>query len=257
MREALLHAIAAIAEDAGAAILGVYESDFAVRHKDDGSPLTRADEASEGVILPALAALTPDIPIVSEEQVAAGAGPKTIGRRYWLVDPLDGTKEFVKRNGEFCVSIGLVKDGRPSLGVLHGPVGGVTYAGEVGVGAWMRRGGETEKPIACRQPPVDGLDVVVSRSHNAPGATAEVLARVRVRGHVAQGSALKFAVLAQGRADLYVRAGPTCEWDTAGGHALLEAAGGRVMQLDHTPLEYGKKGFLNPPFLALGRIDPP
>jgi 3'(2'), 5'-bisphosphate nucleotidase len=254
----LLPTIADIARRAGAAIMEVYRTDFDVERKDDGSPLTLADTASEAVILPALAALTPDIPIVSEESAETNATPDRIGNRFWLVDPLDGTREFLKRNDEFCVAIGLIDDGVPVLGVLHGPALDVTYAA-AGPGTATRAwGGGAPQPISCRTPPADGIDVLASRSHRVDADLETFLAAYTVRERVPQGSALKFGRIAAGEVDLYPRLGPTMEWDTAGGHAIVLAAGGSVLSLDEKfridgPLQYAKPKYLNGNFLVAGR----
>jgi 3'(2'), 5'-bisphosphate nucleotidase len=255
----LLPAVAEIARNAGKAILEIYRSDdFDVERKDDGSPLTRADTASEAVILPALSALTPDIPIVSEESADTNATPDKVGDRFWLVDPLDGTKEFLKRNDEFCVSLGLIVDGIPVLGVLHGPALDVTYAGAGANTAWRAYGDGAPQPIACRVPAADGIDVLASRSHRNVDKLESFLAAYTVRDRVPQGSALKFGRIAAGEVDLYPRLGPTMEWDTAGGHALILAAGGSVLSIGddlsvNGPLQYAKPNYLNGNFLVAGK----
>ena len=252
--KALLDAVAAIARDAGRAILEVYRGEHATETKLDGTPVTAADHAAEAVILPRLAALTPDVPVISEERVAAGEPPDLGDGRFWLVDPLDGTREFVKRNDEFCVSIGLIEAGQPVLGVLYGPVDEVLYGAADG-DAIRAVGAGAPAPIACRRPPADGLDLLVSRSHRRGEKVARFVAEagITVRQHLPQGSALKFGRLAAGEADLYARLGPTSEWDTAAGHAIVLAAGGQLETLDGGPLVYGKADMLNPGFLAWGR----
>lgn len=250
---ALLPAVIDIAERAGRAILAVYDRDFKTTTKSDGSHLTEADLNSEAVILPALASLTPDIPTISEERVAAGHIPELAGAICWYVDPLDGTREFVSRNDEFCVSIGLIRSGAPVLGVLHGPALGVTYAAAGAGTAVRRQGTETAVAIAARAPSVDGLVAMVSRSHRKKSEATVSHSKIPVSEQRPMGSALKFGLIADGNADIYPRLGPTCEWDTAGGHAILEAAGGRIETLDGEPLEYGKPNFLNPGFIAFGR----
>jgi 3'(2'), 5'-bisphosphate nucleotidase len=249
-RTALLEQLLPVARAAGEAIMAVYASDFAARAKSDGSPVTLADERAEAVILPALEALTPDVPIVSEERAAATGAP-TVDRSFWLVDPLDGTKEFIGRNGEFTVNIALVEDRAPVLGVVLAPALDLLYAGAVGAGAFMEHAGR-RAPIACRRPPADGLIVVSSRSHGDEAALARFLAGRRVASSTAAGSSLKFCKVAAGEADLYPRLGRTMEWDTAAGHALLAAAGGRVTDLDGKDLQYSKAGFANPHFVATG-----
>ena len=247
----LLDGIIRIAYEAGEAILGVYAGAFEVRAKRDASPVTEADERAEELILRRLAALAPDIPVVSEEASAAGRTPR-VGERFWLVDPLDGTKEFVSRNGEFTVNIALVESGRPTLGVVLAPALGRLYAGSPVQGALAEEQGERRK-IACRAAPADGIVVVSSRSHGDEGALTAFLSGRRVGSAASAGSSLKFCLVAAGHADLYPRLGRTMEWDTAAGHAVLAAAGGSVTALDGTEVAYGKPGFVNPHFVAAGR----
>jgi 3'(2'), 5'-bisphosphate nucleotidase len=250
-RPVLLERLLPIARAGGDAILQVYATDFEVRGKADDSPVTAADERAEAVILPALADLTPEIPVVSEEAVAAGRIPR-VGERFWLVDPLDGTKEFIRRNGEFTVNIGLIERGAPVLGVVLAPALGRLYAGAAGHGAYREDAGG-RKPIACRVASPTGLTVVASRSHGDTAALERFLAGRKVAAQTNAGSSLKFCLIAAGEADLYPRLGRTMEWDTAAGHAVLAAAGGRVTTLEGTDLQYGKPGFENPHFVAQGR----
>ncbi|MFO1270182.1 MAG: 3'(2'),5'-bisphosphate nucleotidase CysQ [Rubrivivax sp.] len=244
----LLAAVAAIARRAGDLILDVYRTDFAVRGKGDASPVTEADERAEGLIVPALEALAPGVPVVAEEAVAAGRIPQ-VGDWFWLVDPLDGTKEFISRNGEFTVNIALVHAGRPVLGVVLAPALGRLFAGVVGQGASVEEGG-VRRPIRCRAVPAEGLTVVASRSHGDAAALDAFLAGRRVAALANAGSSLKLCLVAAGEADLYPRLGRTMEWDIAAGHAVLAAAGGRVNTLAGAPLAYGKPGFDNPHFVA-------
>jgi 3'(2'), 5'-bisphosphate nucleotidase len=251
-REALID----IAREAGKAILEVYASGFVVRAKGDASPVTDADVRAEDLILRRLRALEPRLPIVAEEQVAAGRNPE-IGGRFWLVDPLDGTREFVSRNGEFTVNIALIDGGVPVLGVVLAPVLGRLFAGGEGLGAIEETDaspahpdGRRRRRIACRPPPPEGLTVLASRSHGDVKALQRFLAGYPVRAVVSAGSSLKLCLLAAGEADLYPRLGRTMEWDIAAGHAVLRAAGGEVRQLDGLPLRYGKLGFENPHFVA-------
>lgn len=249
---ALLPALRAIAAQAGNAILGVYHGDHGVRAKADASPLTIADELADRLIVAALRELTPDIPVVSEETVET-AGPAAAGaRRFWLVDPLDGTKEFIKRNGEFTVNIALIEDASPIAGVIHIPVSGETFAGARGAGASVQRKGGLPQAIACRPCPPGGAVLMTSRSHADNAALDTYLGDTPVAERRIAGSALKFCRVADGTADLYPRLGPTSEWDTAAGQALVEAAGGRMTMLDGTPFRYGKKDFLNPGFVVRG-----
>ena len=256
MPELVTVALRRIAMTAGAEILAIYKRDFAVREKADASPVTEADEAAERLIVRELAMLSPDIPIVAEESFAAGNAPTALGNRFWLVDPLDGTKEFINRNGEFTVNIALVEGGRPVMGVVYAPAIGRMFCGTVGVGATAQQVdadgdlGEAS-PIAVRRPAADGLVVVASRSHR-DAKTDEYLAQYTVKQLTSAGSSLKFCLVAAGEADLYPRLGRTMEWDTAAGHAILAAAGGTVETLDGKPLGYGKPGLDNPHFVACG-----
>jgi 3'(2'), 5'-bisphosphate nucleotidase len=236
----LLPLVVEAAREAGREILRVYASDFAVTHKDDRSPVTAADHAAQDVILARLEAT--GIPVVSEEHPL----PDTAAHRFWLVDPLDGTKEFVARNDEFSVNIALVEDGYPVLGVIHAPVTGVTWTG--GNGRAARDGA----PIAARVAP-ERIVVIHSRSHANSAKLADFLGATPVAERKIAGSATKFCFVAQGDADLYPRLGPTSEWDTAAGQAILEAAGGSVTDLEGRRLSYGKPNFLNPSFIARGR----
>jgi 3'(2'), 5'-bisphosphate nucleotidase len=249
----LRRSIVGLARRAGGAILDIYDGEFAVRGKADRTPLTEADERSEAMIVAGLADLTPGIPVIAEEAQARGedgfgSAPPPL---FWLVDPLDGTREFVARNGQFAVCIGLVRDGRPVLGAVLSPVEGIVWSGIVGIGAFRQVRDGVETPIRARAKPAKGLVVVTSRSH-ASGAESAVASAHRIAEYRQLGSALKFGLLAEGSADLYPRMGPTSEWDTCAGEALLVAAGGHVERTDGRLLEYGKPGFLNPDFIARG-----
>lgn len=246
----MVEQVAALVRQAGAVVMEVYGTDFAVRGKLDASPVTEADERAEAVILRGLAAIDPAIPVVAEEAVAAGKIPQ-VGDRFWLVDPLDGTKEFINRNGEFTVNIALIESGVPALGVVFAPALDALYAGVVGEGAWVERGGGRQ-PIACRREPAAGLTVVGSRSHGDGDAMAAFLAGRKVAEQRSAGSSLKLCLVAEGCADVYPRLGRTMEWDIAAGHAVVAAAGGRVDTLAGQPLGYGKPGFENPHFVAWG-----
>jgi 3'(2'), 5'-bisphosphate nucleotidase len=251
-RERMLETARRAAVAAGEAILRVYATAFDVRIKTDNTPVCEADLASERIIVAMLTEAFPDIPIASEELVEA-EGPPPWAARFWAVDPLDGTKEFIARNGEFAVNIALIEHGIPVLGVIYGPALGVTYAA-CGPGTAMRqRDGSEPEPIQARSPSPEGLVVIHSRSHENSRRLAEFLQSYRVRERKKCGSALKFGVIAAGEADLYPRFGTTMEWDTAAGQAILEAAGGRVETLAGTPLTYGKPGLKNDGFLAWSR----
>ena len=242
--------VVAITRAAGALIMSVYATDFAVRGKDDASPVTEADERAEALIIEGLTRLAPEIPIVAEEMVAAGKVPQ-VGARFWLVDPLDGTKEFISRNGEFTVNIALVQDGTPVLGVVYAPALERLFAGVVGKGAWVEDA-VGRRPIGVRAVPADGLTVVASRSHGDAAALDAFLAGRKVARLANAGSSLKLCLVAAGEADLYPRLGRTMEWDIAAGHAVLSAAGGTVTRIDGSALGYGKPGFDNPHFVARG-----
>jgi len=248
----LLEPLGALARDAGAAIMEIYRSDFRVDAKTDASPVTEADLCAERLILAGLQRITPDIPVISEEAAASGVLPALQGRRFWLVDPLDGTKEFVRRNGEFTVNIALIVDGQPLVGVLYAPAQDRLFLGSPGL-ALAEEGGQPARPVRCRAAPSGGLVVLSSRSHRDPERFAAFLQSMPVAETRHSGSSLKFALIAAGEADLYPRCGRTMEWDTAAGHAILLAAGGIVTDLERQPLIYGKPGYENPPFLAWGQ----
>jgi 3'(2'), 5'-bisphosphate nucleotidase len=249
-RSDLLQRVISLARDAGAAILEVYATPFEVRGKADASPVTAADEKAEAIILAGLRRLDPAVPIVAEEEVSAGRIPQ-VGDRFWLVDPLDGTKEFVSRNGEFTVNIALIEQGRPVLGVVFAPALQRLYAGAEGAGAFVERDG-VRRDIRCRSCPPAGFTVVASRSHNDAAALDAFLASRRVASLSNAGSSLKLCLIAAGEADLYPRLGTTMEWDIAAGHAVVNAAGGKVTCVDGSELRYGKPGFANPHFVAAG-----
>jgi len=246
----LLPALEDMARQAAAAILDVYGRDFAVDHKGDDSPVTDADRRAEAIILAGLAALTPGVPVVAEEEVAAGRIPDIGTGPFWLVDPLDGTKEFVKRNGEFTVNIGLIQSGIPAAGVVLQPTLGLLWSG-AGPGTASAVGADgMRRPIACRRPPATGAVVVTSRSHRDPARMAAWMAPLAEPILDFAGSSLKFCRVAEGSADFYPRFGPTSEWDVAAAHAVLLAAGGEVVTFDGIPLAYAKPNFRNPDFLA-------
>jgi len=250
-RTALLDALIPVIRAAGDVILDIYRTDFEVRGKDDASPVTEADEKAEALILPALDALLPGVPVVAEEAVAAGHIPE-VSERFWLVDPLDGTKEFISRNGEFTVNIALIEHGRPVLGVVLAPALDRLFGGAVGAGAWIEEAG-VRRPISVRIPPAEGVTVVASRSHGDASALDAFLAPYKVAELRSAGSSLKICLVAAGEADLYPRLGRTMEWDIAAGHAVLAAAGGDLTVIDGAPLNYGKPGFDNPHFVAKAR----
>lgn len=251
----LLPALEAVARQAGTVILDVYAKDFAVESKADESPVTEADRRAEALILPALADLAPGIPVVAEEQAAAGRVPAVGSAPFWLVDPLDGTKEFIKRSGEFTVNIGLIVGGVPVVGVVFAPASGWLWSA---AGEATAVGPDGERRIlTCRPIPEAEPVVLASRSHGSAEALDRFLATLHRPSVARAGSSLKFCRIAEGVADFYPRFGPTSEWDTAAGHAVLIAAGGSVTSPDGTPLTYGKPGFLNSDgFLAQGSALP-
>jgi 3'(2'), 5'-bisphosphate nucleotidase len=247
----LLDLAADLAAKAGAEIRAIRARGFAVRRKADHSAVTEADQAAETIILAGLRAALPGCIVVAEEEVAAGIVTQA-APEFWLVDPLDGTREFTAGGDDFAVNIGLVRDARPVLGVVGVPATGVTYGGIVGRGAWRQQNG-TRVPIATRPVPPQGLTVVASRHHGDTARLDAFLAGRRLAGVVNFGSSLKFCRVAEGEADLYPRFGRTMEWDTCAPHAVLEAAGGAVTTIDGRPLRYGKPGWANPHFVCWGQ----
>ena len=237
---------------AGAEILEVYAQDFSVYEKSDKTPVTAADLAAERVIVEILRGAFPDIPIVSEEEVETDGLPPSAAR-FWAVDPLDGTREFIAKNGEFAVCIGLIEDGRPVLGVVHGPAIATTYAAH-GPGTAIRiKDGGAPEPISARVPAPEGIVAIHSRTNVNSRRLAEYFQGRTILERISCGSALKFGVLAAGEADLYPRFGTTMEWDTAAGQAILEAAGGSVVRVEGGPLPYAKHDLKNDAFLAWGK----
>jgi 3'(2'), 5'-bisphosphate nucleotidase len=245
-------AVCDIARRAGHEILEVYGSDFAHESKADASPLTEADLRAHRLIVAELTRLTPELPVLSEESAEVPYEERRAWRRYWLVDPLDGTREFVARNGEFTVNIALVENGRPVLGVVHIPVSDTTYSGAPGQGAWRETGARPPVPIAVRPRAATPLRVTGSRSHESPKLAAR-LAKLGPHEFLPAGSSIKLCLIADGSADLYPRMGGSSEWDIAAGQAVVEAAGGQVVSLeDGLALRYNKPDLLNPKFLAYG-----
>ena len=249
----LLRQIAAIARDAGEAILVVYAQDFEVERKQDHSPVTAADLAAQRVITAGLAELEHVLPVISEEARAAPWSQRREWPRYWLVDPLDGTREFIKRNGEFTVNIALIENHEPVLGVVLAPVTGELYAAARGEGAWLQREvGADWQRIGTRDLP-EQATVAGSRSH---GGSAVALLQQLIGDDytsVPLGSSLKFCLVARGDADVYLRRGATSEWDTAAAQSVLEEAGGAVLDLHGEPLRYNRgDSLINPEFIAVG-----
>ena len=250
----LVDDLAQAAREAGEAILEVVRRGFDVESKHDASPVTAADRAAELVILAALAKAAPGVPVIAEEEVAAGRIPAH-DDTYFLVDPLDGTKEFVRGGDDYTVNIGLIEGGTPKLGVVFAPATERLHGGCVGDGAWLDEGGG--RTSICTRPRGEELTAVASKSHLNQATIDYLEAAVGTCGYVSVGSSLKFCILAEGRADIYPRASPTSEWDTAAGHAVLLAAGGLVDGPDGSPLRYGKRAFLNRAFVATSGWRPP
>jgi len=245
-----LETLVRIARAAGVVVMRHYEEGCDARVKSDRSPVTDADEEAEKLILAELAEAFPGVPVIAEEEAAAGRVVQ-VDQHFFLVDPVDGTKEFIKRGGEFTVNIGEIVDGRAVAGVVFAPAIGRLFVGAVGDGAFEINDGGI-RAITTRTPDSDGLIAVSSKSHPDP-QTAELLSRMPIKGHTNAGSSLKFCLVAAGEADIYPRAGTTMEWDTAAGHAVLSAAGGNVTTWDGAPFLYGKPDFRNGAFIARGK----
>ena len=253
--KALVEPVVAMAREAGDAILEVYATDFDVQNKADESPLTQADLASHRCIVAGLKALTPDVPIISEEEGLPDFETRSSWSTYWLIDPLDGTKEFINRNGEFTVNIALISNHRPVLGVVYVPVQNKTYIGCEGLGSELRDENGSAQAIHVASNSASPVRVVGSRSHRGASLDA-YLEKLGEHDMVPMGSSLKFCVIAEGGADVYPRLGPTSEWDTAAAQAVVEQAGGAVLELDGKPLSYNKKeDILNPHFVVVGADD--
>ncbi|MGY9019762.1 MAG: 3'(2'),5'-bisphosphate nucleotidase CysQ [Alphaproteobacteria bacterium] len=251
-RSKLLSEIVVLADLAGAEIMKIYRGDMQVRQKADSSPVTAADEAAEEIILAGLRKLTPDIPIVAEEETAAGKIVEVGDQPYWLVDPLDGTKEFIAHRDEFTVNIALIETLSPTMGVVLAPALDTSYAAD-GPGTAIRRiGNQPPQSIAARRIPDQNVIATASRSHGNKDKMQALLTGYALGDVVVSGSSIKFCIVACGEADIYPRYGPTCEWDIAAGHAVLNAAGGSVCTLDGNDMRYGKPKFLNPEFIAYG-----
>ena len=250
----LLLDVTALAREAGRAILEVYASSFKVQEKADSSPLTEADLRSEKLILAGLKRLAPEIPVLSEETGQSAWSTRRNWSRLWVVDPLDGTKEFVQRNGEFTVNIALVDNHRPVLGIVHAPVLERDYFACEGVGAFRSDARAAGTPIRVAKRGDGAVRVVGSRSHRGSSLDA-FLSRVGEHELVEVGRSLKLCLVAEGLADVYPRMGPTSEWDTAAGQCVLEQAGGHVLKLDGEPLAYNRENTLNPNFVGFSDAD--
>jgi 3'(2'), 5'-bisphosphate nucleotidase len=252
--ETLINELAEGAREAGDAILTIVRRGFEVEAKRDSSPVTEADRAAELVILAALARAAPGIPVIAEEEVAAGRIPAH-DDTYFLVDPLDGTKEFIRGGDDYTVNIGLIERGVPRLGVVFAPATGRIHGGCVGAGAWLDEGhGRNAIQTRARG---EQVTAVASKSHLNQATIDYLEAAVGTCGYISVGSSLKFCIVAEGKADIYPRAAPTSEWDTAAGHAVLLAAGGLVDGTDGSALGYGKPAFLNRAFVATSGWKPP
>ena len=250
----LLDPVQAIAIDAGRTAVEFYGRDIPVEAKADDSPLTLADQASHRLITSALKALTPDIPVMSEESKETAAISAASGARLWVVDPLDGTKEFIKQTGQFTVNIALLEHGWPVLGVVHVPVSGVTYLGlktAEQTGAWIHLPGAEREAIQTRKANLEKLTVVASRDHAGPVVEA-FLARLNDAEVTSMGSSLKFCLVAEGKADFYPRVVPTMQWDTAAAQCIVEAAGGQITELSGIRLSYPKDRLRNPSIMTFG-----
>ncbi|WNG46588.1 3'(2'),5'-bisphosphate nucleotidase CysQ [Archangium minus] len=249
--ETLVSAVRKMSQEAGRATLGFYGGAVAVERKSDDSPLTAADKASHTLILEALRRLTPGVPVLSEESSETEISERRKWDTFWLVDPLDGTKEFIKGTGEFTVNIALISGTEPVLGVVHVPVSGVTYWGSKGGGAFMTQADQAPVAIHTRPADMNRLVIVASKDHAGPRVEA-MLKRLTTASTANMGSSLKFCLIAEGRADFYPRLQPTCEWDTGAAQCVLEAAGGAVTDLEGRRFVYNKEQLTNPSFLAFG-----
>ena len=250
--QSVLEQLVDISRRAGLKILEWYGGDMGITLKSDDSPLTKADLASHDLITAELSDRWPDIPILSEESTDIPWETRQNWQQYWLVDPLDGTKEFINHNGEFTVNIALIRDHQPSMGVVHVPVTDTSYFGARGPGAWCQHGNAEAETIEVRIPAAQPAIIVGSRSHANPELASQ-LQRLGPHELTSMGSSLKFCRIAEGLADFYPRLGPTCEWDTAAAQAVVEAAGGRVVKIDGSALDYNAKAvYLNPHFFVFG-----
>ncbi len=252
----LLSQMRDLASQAGEKIMRFYHNEASVTLKTDASPLTAADKASHEFLVRSLQTLLPDVTVISEESDGLTNCSINISKSFWLVDPLDGTKEFVKKTKEFTVNIALIEDRSPVLGVVHAPALNLTYYGGREFGAWRQAGAEPPTPISTKAVGPSQLGVVASKDHTGPLVSA-MLARLTNPQLRSMGSSLKFCLVAEGKADIYLRDLPTMEWDTAAAQCIVEAAGGETYSLDGEPLRYGKPGLKNPAIMTVGdtRLD--
>lgn len=252
INQTLLDQVCRIAHEAGQATLPIYRSDFEVQDKTDNSPLTQADLIAHRLIAQGLTELTPELPQLSEEGADIDYQTRSQWHEYWLIDPLDGTREFINQNDQFTINIALIRAHQPVLGVVYAPALGQLWCGADSLGAFHRKGDADNTRIQVDAYQQDKPRVLVSRSHRSEGIE-QLLTNMRQYEPVSMGSSLKFCLIAEGNADFYPRLGPTSEWDTAAGHAVLKAAGGRVTELDGQELSYNETdSYLNEPFLAFG-----
>ncbi|KZN57515.1 3'-5'-bisphosphate nucleotidase [Pseudoalteromonas luteoviolacea CPMOR-1] len=250
----LLEELVELARLAGEEIMQIYAKDFAIEYKNDDSPVTEADLAANRVITAGLSRLTPEIPILSEESANISWQERQTWQRYWLVDPIDGTKEFIKKNGEFTVNIALIENGKPTMGVVFAPALNVCYLAAQSIGAFRECGEARIELKVTKKANTGTIKVVGSRSHPSP-ALAEYLGQFDDIEMVPKGSSLKLCLVAEGEADIYPRLGPTSEWDTGAGHAVASIAGATVSQIDGSPLTYNQKeSYLNP-FFVVSRLE--
>jgi 3'(2'), 5'-bisphosphate nucleotidase len=248
----LIEEVCRLSLQAGEKIMHVYGREFAVTLKRDDSPLTEADRVSHEFLVEHLTKLKPSLPVVSEESAEATSSAEPDGP-YWLIDPLDGTKEFLKRTNEFTVNVALIEAGKPRLGVVHAPALSLAYYAAQGHGAWLRREGQAPQIIRTRPAVASSMAVIASKDHAGPMVTA-MLARLSKPSLQSMGSSLKFCLVAEGKADIYLRDLPTMEWDTAAAQCVVEVAGGAVCSIDGAPLRYGKPGLKNPSIMTVGDL---
>ena len=251
----LIEQLIEISKEAGEAILKVYNTDFDYQIKEDSSPLTKADTLSNQIICARLKILTPDIPILSEENSGISFGIRSLWKQYWLIDPLDGTKEFIKRNGEFTVNIALIENNSPVIGIIHIPLTNETYWGSSFNGSFYIKEDNQKETLCVKKDNTNSVRIVASRSH-----PSEILdSFLKVTGNykiITKGSSLKFCLIASGQADIYPRFGPTSEWDTAAGQAIVEFAGGKLITIDRQSMRYNlTESYLNPYFIVASRED--
>ena len=252
-RQDLAEAVTDIVDRAAELILDIYNTDFEVRYKDDGSPVTDADQFAEELIVEELKKVLPGIDVIGEETLAKNSDTQRNQNTFWLVDPIDGTKEFIKKNGEFTINIALIQEQSPILGVVGAPALNCTYRAHGLATSERREHSNIWQRISAKTIPLEGCVAISSRSHSDKTKLQNFLPHTRIQTHEALGSSLKFCRVAEGAAHIYPRYGATREWDTAAGHAILLGAGGGVFVGEHRELRYGKKDWINPEFIARAR----